>query len=54
MLGVNGLEGYLKETADLQTQKCVDAIAGRVQAFRNGLPADDDQLLLAISYLEDN
>ena len=54
VLGVNGLEGYLKETADLQTQKCVDAIVGRVQAFRNGLPADDDQLLLAISYLEDD
>ncbi len=51
MLGVNGLEGCLKETANLQTQECVDEIVSRVQDFRGGLPADDDQLLLAISYL---
>ena len=52
MLGVNGLEGYLKETVNLEPKKCVETITHCVRGFRKGLPADDDQLLLAISFLE--
>ena len=52
MLGVDGLERYLKEAAHLKPKECVDTIIRRVNEFRNGSPADDDQLLLSISYLE--
>ncbi len=53
MLGVDELERYLRETAHLQPSECVDSIIRRTKDFRNDLPADDDQLLLAISYVED-
>jgi sigma-B regulation protein RsbU (phosphoserine phosphatase) len=53
ILGVDGLEGYLKETAHLQPEQWVDAIVRRVEDFRSGLPATDDQLLLSISSVGD-
>ena len=52
MLGVDGLEKYLKEAAHLQPKECVDTIIRRIKDFRNDSPADDDQLLLSISYVE--
>ncbi len=52
VLGVDGLEGCFKEFAHLPLAACVEAICRRVNDFREGVPADDDQLLLAISYLE--
>ncbi len=52
MLGVSGLAGYLKETAHLEPKKCIAAIIRRIKDYRNGLPPDDDQLLLSISYIE--
>ena len=51
-LGVDGLERYFKESADLPPGKCIEAICGRVRNFREGRPADDDQLMLAISYVD--
>ncbi len=51
-LGVDGLEKYFKESAQLPTKECVDAIIRRVRGFREDVPANDDQLLLAISYLD--
>ena len=52
MLEVNGLEEYLQEAAHLQPKECVKSIVCRVKEFREGLPAGDDQLLLAISHVE--
>ena len=52
MLGVSGLAGYLKETAYLDPKKCIAAIIRRIKDYRDGLPPDDDQLLLSISYIE--
>ena len=51
-LGVDGLEKYFKESAHLPLKECVDAIIRRVRGFREDVPANDDQLLLAISYLD--
>ena len=51
-LGVDGLEQYFKESTHLSPTKCVDAIIRRVRDFREDVPASDDQLLLAISYLD--
>ena len=51
-LGVDGLERYFKESAHLSPKQCVDAIIRRVRDFRQDVPASDDQLLLAISYLD--
>ena len=51
-LGVDGLEKCFKESAHLSPTECVDAIIRRVQDFREDVAADDDQLLLAISYLD--
>jgi len=51
-LGVDGLETYVKESAHQSTQDCVEAIRCRVHDFRGGEPGTDDQLLLAISYLD--
>ena len=51
-LGVDGLEQYFKESAHLSPKECVDAIVRRVRDFREDVPASDDQLLLAISYLD--
>ncbi len=54
VVGVDGLENYLKESAHLPLKECVDTIIHRVSAFREGVPADDDQLLLAIAYVDPN
>ena len=51
-LGVDGLEKYFKESAHLSPKGCVDVISRRVRDFREDVPANDDQLLLAISYLD--
>ena len=51
-LGVAGLGQYFKESAHLSPKECVDAISRRVRDFREDVPANDDQLLLAISYLD--
>ena len=51
-LGVGGLEEYFKESAHLPPTECVDSIIRRVRVFREDVPANDDQLLLAISYLD--
>jgi len=52
MLDVDGLERYFKETAHLPPRKCIEAITRRVRDFRGGVAANDDQLLLVISYLD--
>ena len=52
-LGVDGLERYFKESMHLPPGRCIEAICGRVRDFREGRPADDDQLVLAISYVDD-
>jgi serine phosphatase RsbU (regulator of sigma subunit) len=54
VLGVDGLEEYFKACAYLPLRACVEAVIGRVHDFREGVLADDDQLLLAISHLEPN
>ena len=51
-LGVDGLETYFKESAHLSPTTCVDAIIRQVRDFRKDVPANGDQLLLAISYLD--
>ena len=51
-LGVDGLETFFKESAQLSSQECVDTIIRRVRDFREDVPADDDQLLLTISYVD--
>lgn len=53
-LGVGGLEQYVKESARQATGACVEAIRCRVNDFKGGEPNTDDQLLLAISYLDSN
>ena len=49
-LGVGGLEDYFKASARLPPRKCLEAMSDRVHAFRNGVAAGDDQLLLEIAY----
>ena len=51
MLGVGGLESYLRDAAHLQPKECVDTIILQIKDFRNGSPIDDDQLLLSISHV---
>jgi two-component system sensor histidine kinase ChiS len=51
-LGVDGLERYVKESAHQPPKKWVETIRRRLHDFRGGGPADDDQLLLAICYLD--
>ncbi len=51
-LGEDGLETYFRESAHLSPNAWVDAIIRRVRDFREDVPANDDQLLLAISYLD--
>ena len=52
-LGINGLENYFQDNIQLSTRKCVDTVASQVQMFRNGKPANDDQLMLAISFVDE-
>ena len=49
-LGVGGLEQYFKESTHLPPRKCLQAMSDRVHDFRDGAPAQDDQLLLEIAY----
>ena len=49
-LGVGGLEDYFKASARLPPRRCLEAMSDRVHAFRNGVAARDDQLLLEIAY----
>ena len=53
-LGVGGLEAYVKEAASFPPNEWVESMMGRVRDFRGDVPATDDQLLLAISYLDQN
>ena len=51
-LGIERLETFFKGSAHLPTTRaCVDSIIEKVDSFRNGRAADDDQLLLALSFL---
>ncbi len=50
--GVDGLERYVAALADRPLEEFVEAIRHRVEQFRGGVPPDDDELLLAIAYLE--
>ena len=51
-LGVDGLERYVAESAHRPLGEFVEAIRQRVGKFRGGVRAADDELLLAIAYLE--
>jgi len=50
-LDVKGLRDLLENTAHLSLEDCVSGIASRLEAFRGGLPAADDQLLLALRFV---
>ncbi len=49
-LGVGRLEEYFKGSAHLPPRECVQAMSDRVDQFRSGLPARDDQLLFEMAY----
>ena len=51
-LEVAGLRRTLQDTAHLSLEDCVAGIVGRVEAFSDGEPPADDQLLLALGFLE--
>ena len=51
-LGVDGLERYVVESAHRPLEESVEAIRHRVEEFRGGVRAGDDELLLAIAHLE--
>ena len=51
-LGVDGLERYVAASADRSLEEFAEAIRQRVEQFRGGVRPDDDELLLAIAYLE--
>ena len=51
-LGVDGLERYVAASADRPLEEFAEAIRHRVEQFRGGVRPDDDELLLAIAYLE--
>ena len=51
-LGVDGLERYVAESAHRPLGECVAAIRRRVEEFRGGARAGDDELLLAIAHLK--
>ena len=53
ILGVSGLETVLEETAHLPPKECIDSIIRLHNEFRRDLPADDDQLLLGLSFVEE-
>lgn len=50
-LDVAGLRRTFQDTAHLSLEDSVASIFGRVEAFSDGSPAADDQLLLALSFL---
>ena len=51
-LGVDGLERYVAESAHRPLGEFAEAIRRRVEEFRGGARAGDDELLLAIAHLE--
>ena len=51
-LDVAGLRRTFQDTAHLSLEDSVAGICGRVGAFSDGLPAADDQLLLALGFLD--
>ena len=51
-LGVDGLERYVAESAHRPLEEFAEAIRHRVEEFRGGARAEDDELLLAIAHLE--
>ncbi len=51
-LGIDGLEGIVSESAHRSLQDFAGSICQRVEQFRGGAPASDDELLLAIAHLE--
>jgi sigma-B regulation protein RsbU (phosphoserine phosphatase) len=50
-LDVAGLRRALQDTAQLPLEDCVAGIVARVEAFSDGAPPADDQLLLALGFL---
>jgi sigma-B regulation protein RsbU (phosphoserine phosphatase) len=50
-LDVAGLRRAFQDTAHLSLEDSVAGIFGRVDAFSDGLPAADDQLLLALGFV---
>ncbi len=51
MLDVKGLRGLFEDTVHLSLEDNVSDIVNRLEAFRGGSPAADDQLLLALRFL---
>ena len=51
-LGVEGLAQYVAESAHESLEQSAETIRNRVEHFRGGAPAKDDELLLAIAYLD--
>jgi serine phosphatase RsbU (regulator of sigma subunit) len=51
MLDVKGLRGLVEDSAHLSLRDSVSDIVKRLEAYRGGLPAADDQLLLALRFL---
>lgn len=51
-LGVDGLERYVAEGAHQPLEEFVESTRQRVEQFRGGVRADDDELLLAIAHRE--
>lgn len=50
-LDVEGLKRFVEGTVHLSLEDSVAGIFDRIEAFSDGLPAADDQLLLALSFL---
>ncbi len=50
MLDVKGLRGLFEDTVHLSLEDSVSDIVNRLEAFRGGLPAPDDQLLLSLAF----
>jgi serine phosphatase RsbU (regulator of sigma subunit) len=50
---IEQLQGLVSESAHLSAKEQVDTITDRVEQFREGLDPQDDQLLLAVSFVED-
>ncbi len=50
-LDVGGLKGLFRDSLHLSMEDGVADIFQRIEAFRDGSPVDDDQLLLALGFL---
>ena len=51
-LDVEGLKRLFQDTVHLSMEDGVADIVNRIEGFCDGSPADDDQLLLALSFLD--